>query len=182
MSSAPLDLAGPWTFDDLADLPGDGRRYEVVDGSLLVSPPPSDFHQAVARRLFLQLHQQAPPAWEVVYEVAFRVRTDGRVPDLAVVRSGVPVRPGEVAYRAADFALLVEVVSANSTSMDRVLKPTEYAAAGVPFYWRVELEPTVHVVAHRLEGGAYAEVGRLEAGRGVLPGPWDVLVDVAALA
>lgn len=32
MSSAPLDLAGPWTFDDLADLPGD--RLEAGRGVL----------------------------------------------------------------------------------------------------------------------------------------------------
>jgi len=32
MSSTTIDPAGPWTFDQLGDLPDDGRRYEVVDG------------------------------------------------------------------------------------------------------------------------------------------------------
>jgi len=36
--------------------------------------------------------------WEPAYEVAFRARTDGRVPDLAGVRAGLEVRPRQVAY------------------------------------------------------------------------------------
>lgn len=131
MAIAALDRAGPWTFDDLDTLPDNGWRCEVVDGALLMTPPPTDFHQAVARRLFLQLLRQAPPEWEPMYEVAIRVGTDGRVPDLAVVPAGLPVRARQVAYRPSDFALLVEVVSPTSTGMDRVLKPAEYAAAGV---------------------------------------------------
>lgn len=171
----------PWTFDDLEQLPDDGWRYEVVDGALLMTPPPTDFHQALERRLFRQLDRQAPPEWEPVFEVAFRVRTDGRVPDLGVVRSGLPVRPREVAYAPQDFGLLVEVVSPTSTGMDRVLKPAEYAAAGVPFYWRVESEPVVEVIAYELVDGSYREAARVSSGTGELPGPFPFTVDVDAL-
>jgi Uma2 family endonuclease len=53
-------------------------------------------------------------------------------------------------------SLLVEVVSANTKRTDRFDKPAEYAAACVPNYWRVELEPVVHVYAYRLSAtGAY---------------------------
>jgi len=182
MSVQALDRPGPWTFDDLADLPEDGRRYEVVDGALLVSPAPSDFHQAVARRLFRQLDQQAPAEWESVYEVAFRVRTDGRIPDLAVIRAGVPVRPRLPAYAPADFGLLVEVVSPTSTGMDRVLKPAEYAAAGVPYFWRVETEPVLVIIAFEIVDGQYREVTRLASGQAALPGPYPVVIDVDALS
>lgn len=182
MAVAALEHSGPWTFDDLEQLPDNGWRYEVVDGALLMTPPPTDFHQAVGRRLFLQLVRQAPPEWEPVYEVAFRVRTDGRVPDLAVVPAGLPVRPRQVAYQPSDFAVLVEVVSPTSTGMDRVLKPAEYAAAGVPFYWRVETEPEVEVVAYELVEGEYRESARVTAGSAALPGPFPFEVDVDALA
>src|SRR5664280_2972289 len=43
-----LTKLGAWTLDDLAQLPDDGRRYEIIDGSLLVSPPPSNYHQGLA--------------------------------------------------------------------------------------------------------------------------------------
>ena len=181
MSVAALEHEGPWTFDDLDKLPDNGWRYEVVDGALLMTPPPTDFHQALERRLFLQLVRQATPEWEPVFEVAFRVRKDGRVPDLGVIRAGIIVRPREVAYAPADFGLLIEVVSPTSTGMDRILKPAEYAAAGVPFYWRVETEPTVEVVAYELVDGSYHEVARVGAGSGALPGPFPFVVDLDAL-
>ena len=181
MSVAPMYRSGPWVFDELDDLPDDGSRYEVVDGALVVTPPPSDFHQAVARRLFRQLDRQAPPEWEPVYEVPFRIRTDGRIPDLAIVRAGLPVERRRNAYAARDFGLLIEVVSPTSTGMDRVLKPTEYASAGVPFYWRVETEPQVEVVAYELDGDRYREAGRLATGTGRLPGPFTAEIDVDAL-
>ncbi|MDX6200328.1 MAG: hypothetical protein QOJ79_3479 [Actinomycetota bacterium] len=182
MSVAHFDHVGPWTFDDLEKLPDDGWRYEVVDGALLMTPPPTDLHQAVGRRLFRQLDRQAPAEWEPVYEVAFRVRTDGRVPDLAVVRAGLPVRPRQVAYTPADFALLVEVVSPTSTGMDRVLKPAEYAAAGVPFFWRVEIEPSVEVIGYELADGAYRETARATQGSVAMPAPYPLVIDVDALS
>ncbi|GAC1610735.1 MAG: Uma2 family endonuclease [Mycobacteriales bacterium] len=182
MSATPMHQNGPWTFDELEELPDDQWRYEVVDGALLMTPPPTDFHQAVSRRLFLQLVRQAPREWEPVYEVAFRVRTDGRVPDLAVVRAGLDVRPRQVAYAPSDFGLLIEIVSPTSTGMDRVLKPAEYAAAGVPFYWRVETEPIVEVVGYELVDGAYREGARVSAVAGPLPAPFGLVIDAAALS
>ncbi len=44
-----------WTVDDLAQLPDDGNRYEILHGELLVTPLPSNSHQGVAGRLFVRL-------------------------------------------------------------------------------------------------------------------------------
>jgi Uma2 family endonuclease len=41
-----------WTADDLRDLPGDGKRYEVIDGELFVTPAPSWEHQRAAAEVF----------------------------------------------------------------------------------------------------------------------------------
>jgi len=59
----------------------------------------------------------------------------------------------------ADLLLAVEVVSPSSATTDRVTKPTLYAAAGVPAYWRVELAgvEAPSVVTYRLMGTAYVE-------------------------
>ncbi|MEH0984221.1 Uma2 family endonuclease [Micromonospora sp. CPCC 205556] len=42
----------------------------------------------------------------------------------------------------------MEVVSPGTRRTDRFAKPGEYAAAGIPFYWRVEQDP-VHLHAYR---------------------------------
>ncbi|MFI5426389.1 hypothetical protein [Aeromicrobium sp. UC242_57] len=50
----PFDEVGPphvWTIDDLARLPDDERRFEIVDGQLMMVPPPSFGHQAAAKKL-----------------------------------------------------------------------------------------------------------------------------------
>ena len=100
----------------------------------------------------------------------------------AVVRAGLPVRPRKVAYTPADFGLLVEIVSPSSTGMDRVLKPAEYAAAGVPFFWRVETEPVMELIGYELADGAYREVARAASGSVALPAPYRVVIDVDALS
>lgn len=180
MSVSALDFQGPWTVEDLAQVQDDVHKYEIIDGALLVNPPPTNFHQAIGRRLFHALARQAPVEWEAVYELALRVEDGCLVPDVGVIRAGLPTPRGEIGHRPADVGLVVEVLSPSSRSMDRVLKPAHYAAAGVPWYWRVENEREVEVIAFELVGGAYVERARL-VGSGVVPGPFPVRLDTADL-
>ena len=39
------------TYEDYVDLPDDGRRYEILDGVLEVSPAPAPRHQGVSRNV-----------------------------------------------------------------------------------------------------------------------------------
>lgn len=43
---------GPLTRDDLETMPDDGRRYELIDGVLIVSPVPVRLHQRAVGRLY----------------------------------------------------------------------------------------------------------------------------------
>jgi hypothetical protein len=50
-----MDMAarsGAWLVADLADLPDDGNRCEVIDGELHVTPAPSLDHQEAVVRLY----------------------------------------------------------------------------------------------------------------------------------
>ncbi len=44
-----------YTVDEVLAFPGDGNRYEVVHGELLVTPAPSQPHQIVLGELFYRL-------------------------------------------------------------------------------------------------------------------------------
>ena len=149
--------AGPWTVDDLDDLPEGGTtRYELVDGALLVSAEPSLQHQRVSARLLRLLQDAAPDGVEVFLPIDVRLSPVRQLaPDVTVVRSqdatgrrlsGVPL-------------LVVEVQSPSTRTVDLTLKRQVLEEAGVPSYWLVDPDDGVLTVLE-LEGGAYREVAR----------------------
>lgn len=154
-----LSRPGAWSFDELADLPRDGHRYEVVDGNLVVTPPPTDFHLFVARQLQKAVELGMPEGWEVFTDCAIRFGSDGRVADLAVVRlDQVPTSTVRNTITIDQIGLVAEVVSPRTRKTDRFTKPGEYAEAGIPSYWRVELDPEPRLHSYRLQARAYVEV------------------------
>jgi Uma2 family endonuclease len=159
----PLSHIGPWTTDDLPGLPDDGQRYEIIDGSLLVSPPPSPKHQVVSGRLAVFLRESAPDGTDVVEAVGIKL-SSGRllVPDVVVAESSALLGEG-LTLGPADVRLVVEVVSPSNASMDRFVKPQLYAAAGIRWMWRAEFGPEgVEIVVLDLAGGTPVEHLRSE--------------------
>lgn len=76
-----------WTVEDLAALPDDGLRYELVDGVLLVSAAPSDQHQLALTNLVALLVTTCPlPMRTLVAPVDVRFsQTRQLQPDLLVL-------------------------------------------------------------------------------------------------
>ncbi|MCU1588572.1 MAG: hypothetical protein JWN31_2065 [Frankiales bacterium] len=168
---------GAWTFEELVDLPDTGERYEVVDGNLIVTPPPSHLHQAVSYALAKLIELTCPADWQVQLAFAIKLGTDGRIPDVVVIRADAPLT-GQSPYPVGpeSFGMVVEVVSPRTRKTDRFLKPAEYAEAGIPLYWRVELEPELEIHAYELRDGAYQPV------QGSVPVPWgSISLDLATL-
>ena len=164
-----------WTIDDLLSLPDDGHRYEIIDGSLLVSPAPPMRHQVAADRLRDMLLAGAPDGVDAVTATAVDISAtsprsgpQAPVPDITVIGPGAWDQPG-LYVRPPDVLLSIEVESPN-TSRDRILKPALCAAAAIPAYWRVELDGpgTPAVVMYLLDGGVYREIGTVRAGESVM--------------
>jgi Uma2 family endonuclease len=152
-----------WTLDDLERLPDDGRRYEIIDGSLVMSPSPFVEHQRVANWLRRALERSIPPGLDVFENVGVLLTPDPLryvIPDLTALR--VPTdgsRDLRPYLPPADVHLAVEIVSRGSMTFDRVTKPALYAEAGIPRYWRVERSDTgVTVHVHALAGGGLKEI------------------------
>jgi Uma2 family endonuclease len=157
------ELPREWTLDDLALLPDDGHRYEIVDGGLHVSPPPGAPHQFAATELCFRLRLATPPDLAVTQGLGLDLGRTTLIPDLVVVpRRAVP---GAALVRPADVLLAVEIVSPSSVSMDRLLKPARYAEAGIQSYWRVDGvngdEPSIAV--YDLDGIHYRETAVVHA-------------------
>jgi len=166
---------GRWTVDDVMALPENGIRYEVVDGALIVNPPPSPSHQDVSFLLHRMLHDAARTAGRRVriWEAVGLTLPDEQllIPDIVVAR-GNASRASWPLIQPADVLLTVEIVSPGSRTRDRTEKPYLYAEAGIPHFWRVELgnfrgrtERLPVVFAHALgEDGEYRLVQRVGAG------------------
>ena len=164
-----------YTYDDLADMPDDGNRYEIIGGELIVSPSPILDHQKVAGRLFIWMSLYATNhRLGEVYSAPTDVRLSPYntvVPDvLYVSRDRLSILQRAYVDGAPD--LVVEVLSQRTRGIDLVQKRALYAMAGVPEYWLVDLETrTVSVLT--LKDGVYdaTEAGPDDVARSVvLPG------------
>ena len=141
-SSFSLPQGRPFTVHDLEAAPDDGNRYELIDGSLLVSPAPSYRHQKVAFQLGKRLDDACPEGLEVLL-APFAVRPNESTelqPDVVVFREedvterGLPVAP----------VLAVEVLSPSTKAIDLTIKKAAYERMGVPSYW--VLDPLEHIL------------------------------------
>ena len=132
-----------WTEDDLATLPDDGNRYEIIDGELFVTPSPTWRHGDAALSLAFILrsylsanaagHVKVAPQ-DVVYDKRNVVE-----PDVFVVPL-VDGRPPITWQEAGRLLLAVEVVSPSSARQDRVAKRWLYQRQGVPEYWVIDVD------------------------------------------
>ena len=153
-----LPFGRPLTRADLEAMPDDGHRYELIDGSLIVSPAPRVRHQDVVGNLHLLLRAACPPGLKVMLApLAVALADDTEVqPDLLVApRSQFTERelPGAP-------LLAVEVLSPSTRRVDLLLKRDRFESAGLPSYWLVDPdEPSITVL--ELRGGSYVEVARV---------------------
>ena len=140
MSQRTEAAPGEWTYSEYARLPDDGNRYEVLDGEVLVTPAPTPHHQKVILRLAMALFDYVddPGIGWVFQDVDLLFQTGQFLrPDLVVVsaegREGITDRGVETAP-----ALVIEVLSPSSRTIDRKKKPRRYLDFGVPVYWVVD--------------------------------------------
>lgn len=158
---------GHWTEPDLHLFPQDGHRYEIVDGSLHVTPPAGPAHDSAVDEAVIALRSAAPPDWWVCARLGVEIGGSSLVPDVTVLR---PRSAGGIWADPADVALVVEVESPETSRYDRLLKPAVYASAGIPAFWRVE--PGVALTVHVLDGTAYRETQRVEGAEVKLDAPY----------
>lgn len=170
------------TAEEYAELPP-SSRLELVDGVLMVGETPIGRHQDVVDLLKWQLTARCPKELRVVREQEARLsELLRRNPDLLAVQAEA-YDPDVGSYSPADIVLAIEVVSPRSRTQDRIHKPGEYAEAGIPHYWRVEIRPELAVHTYRLgETGTYLETGLFIPGDTVAAAglPW-AKVEVAEL-
>jgi Uma2 family endonuclease len=181
---------GPYTLYDLDALPEDGKRYELADG-WLTELSPSPWHDHAADQLKDFLKDAARLAGADVYVAGgpndITTPAGVRKPDVFVVPRDVArtAISGKVrTYYAGDLLLVAEVISPRSGSeqVDRVRKVGEYAKAGIPVYWIVDLEPEVKITILTLHDGEYILGAEIRAGHALTTSqPFTISFDPGSL-
>lgn len=150
---------GPVTRDVLDSMPGDGHRYELIDGILIVSPAPRVPHQRALAGLYRLLYDACPDDLEVLFAPVDVALADDTImqPDLIVARHSdltdrdLPVAP----------VLAVEVLSPSTRRFDLLLKKERLERAACRHYWIVD--PDVPAIrAWTLRDGTYVDAGAAE--------------------
>ncbi|MER7165702.1 Uma2 family endonuclease [Micromonospora sp. NPDC000207] len=173
----------PWTAQLALDLlpETNGPKVEVLSGSVIVTPHAGYDHQDAELDLAYLLKQAARRAKLWLYAEANVVSGDDLfIPDIVVLR--VP-GGGRTTMDIRHAVLLGEVVSPGARRKDIVDRPREYAAAGVPFFLRVDLRNRIPTIAlYELVDGEYRPQAAAAAGMTfVMREPFEFAVDPADL-
>ena len=171
------------TYRDYAALPDDGRRYELHQGELSVTPAPGTRHQGAVLALTVLLYEHVKSRG---LGRVFVSPTDCILSDVTVIQPDVLYiatdRLSIISERGIEGApsLVVEVLSPSTARLDRDRKLTLYAEHGVPYYWIADPESR-SVEAYTLTGTVYALAARVIGERAALPPFTDLMVDAASI-
>ncbi|HWO67357.1 MAG TPA: Uma2 family endonuclease [Umezawaea sp.] len=134
---------------------------ELQEGRLVMSPSPALEHNSASLELAIQLRAQLPDELMVIQDIDVDLELVppgepgfSRRPDLTIIeraaRERVKAEGGLL--RASEVLVVVEIVSPGSRRTDYVIKRGEYADAGIPHYWIVDITTPVSLVDCHLAG------------------------------
>ena len=141
------------TYEDLARMPDDGMRHEIIDGVHYVTPAPIVRHQRLVTRLlvaigsFLEVNAGIGEVFGARFDVIF-TRFDVVEPDLLFVADDQRSILTEANARGAP-ALVVEVLSPGTKKRDLGVKKDLFDRGGVREYWIVDPEANTVTIYRR---------------------------------
>lgn len=181
----------PLGYADYAAL-DDGRRYQLIEGELVLSPSPSPRHQNVVGQLYMLLQAHVLPGrlgkvFFAPLDVVLRADAPGTVlqPDvLFISRDRKDILTEKNVQGAPDLA--VEVLSPSNARLDTVRKLGLYARYGVRELWFVSNEFDQLQVMKLGSHGAYGQPSLYKRGdtltTDLLPGFTLAVDDIFLLA
>lgn len=148
-----------YTWDDLVQMsePEDGKRYEILEGDLVVTPAPLNSHQFTVFAIGQLLAAWSNGRGELFASPVDVILAPDTVcePDVFWISpERVPEIVGERVYGIPD--LVVEVLSPSTSRRDRIRKAEIYAKHGAREYWLASpLDQTLEM--RRLQDGRFVQ-------------------------
>lgn len=157
------------TYQAYLDMPEIKKRYEILDGEMVMAPSPTYGHQSILRTLFLILNRHVTEhnLGEVLFaplDVVIRKRPlRTRQPDLLFI--GKPKVGLLRADRTIEIPpdLVIEILSPGDTRSEVLNKLMDYGQMGVRECWVVS--PEAHTIeVMRLSAQGTESIGAFEVG------------------
>ncbi len=128
-----------YTYEEYCNISND-KRYELIEGELLMTPSPVTNHQRISRRLeFILVKFITENNLGELFDAPYDVHFDNEnvvQPDLLFISKDSLHIIGEKNVHGAPD-LVIEIISENSAYRDMVQKKKLYAKFGVKEYWVV---------------------------------------------
>jgi Uma2 family endonuclease len=135
-----MAISTKFTHADLLVMPNDGKRREIIEGDLYVTPSPRFSHQNVLFKLTLALgkYLEASPIGKLAISPLDVILSEYEVlePDLLFVLNEHSEILSDWVRGTPD--LVIEILSPTSAPLDRGPKLKAYARHGVTEYWIVD--------------------------------------------
>lgn len=136
----PIIKEQPATYDDYAQLPDDGKRYELANGVLeLMKPAPTPRHQVISNQLQTLLTTTCHSEYLVFASPIDLILSDTEVrqPDIVMVhRNKLDIVTRRGIEGVPD--LVAEILSPLSVKRDKYSKFIAYAEHQIPEYWIID--------------------------------------------
>jgi Uma2 family endonuclease len=153
------------TYDDLARMPDDGMRHEIIDGVHYVTPSPVRRHQQLLGRLhvavakYLEAHPGSGEVYLSPLDTVFSP-SDVVEPDLLFVAADQEHILTDPNIQGAP-ALVVEILSPGTKTRDLGVKRQLYDRGGVREYWVVDPDANRATIYRRAADGSFPHVQSL---------------------
>lgn len=166
----------------------EGFRAELIEGEIVVTPPPDGDHEDYISAIAKQVIRRSEADMDFSGNKGLKLQSGGGCPKSHVIPDGT-FAPTELRlFRGADpwmpcdgVALVVEVTSTRAT-VDREDKRRCYARGGIPLYLLVDRDESSVTLFGEPEGEDYSQRCSVSFGKSLtLPEPFAFDLETAAL-
>ncbi|GAA1557655.1 Uma2 family endonuclease [Actinomadura kijaniata] len=167
----------------------EGFRAELIDGEIVVTPPPTGAHERNIGKIVWQLARKSAIELDFAPTKGLIVPSGGRCPKNRVIPDGT-FAPAEMdlfgdaePWMPADGVLLVVEVTSSRPELDRQAKRHCYARADIPLYLLVDREQRATTLFSEPEGDDYTLSESGTFGKALpLPEPLSMELDTSDLS
>ncbi|WP_405019297.1 Uma2 family endonuclease [Kitasatospora sp. NBC_00070] len=187
MSAATHDFAETWHYsgDDLLEAflaleTPEGFKAELIDGEIIVTPPPDTNHEIAIGRFVRQVFRNCAADLDFAPGIGLVVPGGRFIPDGTFIERGAMA--DRESWSEPMGVLMVLEVTSSRPEKDREAKRKGYAAARIPLYLLVDRQRNELVLYGDPGAGDYASALRVVLGAVLpLPEPFGFALDTADL-